>query len=296
MDRVRELGHRPHGWWRSQSKTTREILAALLGVALLSIVLEQVFLSHSLNGLCLNLATELTGSVTTFILIDQIVGGTEEKRRLKTNLIAQMGSTVNEAAIRAVEELERRGWLTDGSMHGAHLESANLQGAHLYDANLQGTYLYSANLQGAFLNSANLQGAHLYDANLQGAQLVRANLQGADLYCANLQKADLSCANLQEVCLYDANLQGARLRLADLSMASLPEANLQGADLFEANLQEAHLEEVQYDENTVLPDRTRCTPDTDIRRFTDPDYSGPGGFWRSDDRLSPAFRGRPARE
>jgi uncharacterized protein YjbI with pentapeptide repeats len=262
MDRVRALGHRPRGWWLSQNKTTRAIVAGLLGGAVVSIVLEQVFLSHSLNGLCLNLATELIGAVATFILINQIVGGGEEKERL----IAQLGSVVNEEAIRAVEELRRHGWLRDGSLQGAPLEDANLQGAGLYHANLQGAHLWRANLQGVHLNWANLQEAELNFANLQGVHLGAANLQGARLTSANLQRARLW------------------------------KANLQGAELAEANLQGASLVDNKVDENTVLPDGTHWTHDTDMDRFTDPGYSGPGGFWRSDYPTSPAYRGKPVEE
>jgi hypothetical protein len=80
-----------------------------------------------------------------------------------------------------------------------------------------------------------------------------------------------------------SNLQGADLTLT----------NLQGADLRRTNLQGADLEVAQFDENTILPDMTKWTPDTDMKRFTDPKHPQ---FWRSDDPKSPAYGGKPSSE
>jgi hypothetical protein len=68
----------------------------------------------------------------------------------------------------------------------------------------------------------------------------------------------------------------------------LPYANLQGANLSYANLQGAVLEDAELNETTILPDGTQWTPDTDLKRFTDPKHPN---FWRSDEPDSPAYRG-----
>jgi len=63
-----------------------------------------------------------------------------EKKELEANkadLIAQMGSSVKDVAIAAVEELRRHGWLCDGSLQGAILSGANLEGAYLVMANTE---------------------------------------------------------------------------------------------------------------------------------------------------------------
>ena len=67
--------------------------------------------------------------------------------------------------------------------------------------------------------------------------------------------------------LRDGSLQGAHLSEAILQEANLWGANLRGANLFEA----------KFDENTMLPDFTWWSPDTDLTRFTDPKHPD---FWR----------------
>jgi hypothetical protein len=115
-----------------------------------------------------------------------------------------------------------------------------------------------------------LQGAYLVHANLYEAFLLEADLQAANLHVANLQKAYLRRANLQ-----GANLEGAKL---------------QGANLYKANLRDATLQSALFDETTVLPDANyvgrdegsnpifdkHWTPETDMRRYTDPQHPD---FW-----------------
>ena len=251
------------------------ILLILIVVALVSSLGALLWGNQEWDGLALNLGSEMAGAVVTYALLELFIGGRErreaereaEKKELeakKADLIAQMGSQVQGVAIAAVEELRRHGWLYDGSLQGAQLAGANLPKADLIAANLQEADVHGADLQGTLLFAANLQGADLIAANLQEADLVRANLQGAHLFMANLQRANLSDADLRETLLGRADLQGAGLDGTDLQRATLIRANLQGATL---------------NENTILPDGTKWTPDTDMARFTDPDHPD---FWRPD--------------
>ena len=226
----------------------KRVLLVLIVMALVS-SLWAVWHTGDWEGLALNFGTEMVGAVVTYILLELVIGGMEEREAKrgereakKVNLIAQLGSRAQDVAIAASEELARLGWLYDGSLQGAPLAMANLQRANLDEANLQGASLSGARLQGAYLARANLQGAVLLGANLQGASLSGARLQGAYLNWVNLQGA------------------------------YLVEANLQGAFLLQANLQGA-----EFDEDTIVPDGTKWTPGTDMARFTHPDHPD---FWR----------------
>jgi len=95
---------RPRAWWRSLDDTTRKILY-VLAIAALITALPAAALSGDWSGLFLNLGTELAGGAVTFVLLDQVLGTSRRKREL----IAQMGSSVNDEAIRAVEDLRRHG-------------------------------------------------------------------------------------------------------------------------------------------------------------------------------------------
>jgi hypothetical protein len=189
------------------------------------------------EGLFLNLGTEMLGAVATYVLLELFIGGRERREAKKAALIAQLGSSVKDVAVAAAEELQRHGWLYDGSLKWADLERANLQGAYLSDACLRRAWLPLA--------------------NLQGADLSKANLKGADLSNADLQKAKLNKAGLVAANLFSANLQGATLKDAALQYARLEAANLQGAT---------------FSVYTTLPDGTEWTLDTDMARFTDPDH------------------------
>lgn len=202
-----------------------------------------------------NVSTELTSIAITILIIDALNrrrDRQQQERDDRAQLQRELGSSVNEVAKHAAEELRARGWLTDGSLQEADLRVANLEGAKLWKADLQGV---------------NLQWAKLKYANLNGAVLVGANLTQANLQAAKLGGADLRGANLFEAKLYRVNFGGAYLRDADLTGARLEGARLEGADLRGAALAGAHCDPL-----TTLPDGTKWTPETDVRRFTDPQH------------------------
>jgi hypothetical protein len=216
---------------------------------------------NDLGGFLQDLVPEAIGITFTVLFIDALYRRREEERQqleLKEQLIRDAGTTANVAAKRAVDEIRKRGWLEseDGLLKRQDLAGANLQEAFLERANLQGTFLERANLQGALLQKANLEATNLWAANLQGANLWAADLHGAILGGANLCGADLSQANLQGAFLYHANLQGVRLE--------------------GANLQGMSYDDAQFSDQTMLPDGSPWTPQTDLRRFTDTNHPD---FW-----------------
>lgn len=200
-------------------------------------------------------ATNLYTEILSIAITVFIINGLAERREVRRRLMGEAGSQSNEAAKRAITDLRQRGWLSgeDGLLQRTDLRRANLQDARLENANLQRVNLLEANLRDAYLWFANLQGAHLQNADLQDARLTGADLQRAFLHGANLK----------------------------------------GANLWEANLQDASLSYVGFDENTILPDSSKWSPDTNMKRFTDPKHPD---FWRSDEPDSPAYRGGTAPE
>jgi hypothetical protein len=200
----------------------------------------------NLPELVRDLLPEAAGIFVTITIIDQLNRRRDSRnaiKQLQEQLVRDASSTINDVAKNAVHQLRKRGWLLgdNGLLIGADLRWAKLQGANLRWAKLQGANLWGAKLQAADLSNANLQGAELGEANLQGAKFIRANLQRANLSEANLQGIDLTVAKLQEVNLSQANLQGAALQFT------------------------------RFDENTLLPDISHWTPETDMTQFTQPD-------------------------
>jgi hypothetical protein len=214
---------------------------------------ERFTLSTLVEDLYSNVSSELIGIAVTILIIDRIYRRYDERneeKRARVDLTRQLGSTVNEVAKRAAEELRAKGWLTDGSLQEIDLRAANLEDARLWKADLQG---------------ANMQWARLKKANLNDSILVGANLTQANLQTAWLRGADLRGANLFEAKLYRAVLKGAYLENADLSGAHLEGARLEGA-----NLRNTVFANACWDELTVLPDGEHWSAECDLKRFTDP--------------------------
>lgn len=273
---VRKWIPNPRRWWKSLDHTSRQILMVLFGVA--AALSMPALLSGDWTGLLLNLGTEFAGGAVTFILLDEILGGSRRKAELKAQLIREMGSPDNGIALRAVNELRAHGWLMDGSLRETKLENCNLKGAEMWAARLDGALLSKANLENAGLAGATLAKAGLFDANLKGAFLDRTNLQGAFLSGANLQDAILGGTKLQGADLEDANLQDVVLVIEMVYWDNVQRKSETRETL-----------EAEFDETTILPDGTNWISDTNMERFTDPKHPD---FWRSDNPINPAYHGK----
>ncbi len=234
------------------------------------------------------LGITLLGVSVGVIVLDWLIGqrlqaqavtpARQQQMDRKTQLIRQMGSQDNQAALQAVDELRKHGWLTDGSLRHADLRSARLQGADLQNANLMDVNLWNADLSEANLLRVNLQSANLHSANLYKSVLFGANLRAANLHETNLCSAGLWSANLDHATLWNADMEAATLR----------QANLQGANLYGANMRGVVLFRVHYTPSTTLPNGKAWTPDTHMSQFTYPEHSE---FWRSNHPDSPAYDG-----
>lgn len=232
-------------------------LIAGLGVAIIGYPLahpDQPFdLRQFFSEIYTNLSSELIGIAITVLVIDAIYRKYEsrnQEQREREQLIRQFGSSVNEVAKRASEELRAHGWLSDGSLQEMDFRVANLEDARLWRSDLQGANLQWAKLKRANLNDSVLAGANLTQANLQAARLRGADLRGANLFEAKLYRINGLNALLQNANLTGAHLEGARLENADLRSATFTDAH--------------------FDELTVMPDGARWSPSCNLERFTDP--------------------------
>lgn len=210
---------------------------------------------HALvKDLYANAATSLLSISVTVLLIDRLYGQRDAERR-KLGLIREMGSSDHATAVRAANEMQAEGWLTDGSLAGVDLALANLESAVLKAAVLPAANLTSASLVSANLQQANLAGATLDDciasgANLKASHLTSASLRSVNLVAASLDEADMSgridslSGRYGQATLRNANLCDARLEECDLFECDLTGANLAGSVLLGANLAKAILDDV----------------------------------------------------
>ena len=170
--------------------------------------------------------------------------------------------------------------LTEAKLAGANLEEAHLwhaevSPADLTHANLRSASLWSINLlgstlDGAVLDLADIRRARLAKASLRGASLRGAFLQGAHLVFAQCERANLSGSSMEHADMRGCNLERANLRAANLTEANLSTANLAGADLNGAYLGDAQLNGANFSPETILPDGSHWTPQSDVNSFTDP--------------------------
>lgn len=104
------------------------------------------------------------------------------------------------------------------------------------------------------------------DGLLKGADLEGANLYGTNLRDANFEGASLRGSTLDMASLFRANLVGADLRWTNTERTTFAYANLVGANLISSVLDGA---DFNY---ATLPDGTQWSPDTDMRKFTNPNH------------------------
>jgi len=200
----------------------------------------QILVKRLINRLKITDATEISG---------------------KTRLIEQLRSRDQVLAAQAFDLIRVRGWLRDGSLCGAELESLYLPGAQLHEADLS-----RANLQRARLLHCNLSWAHLEGTDFRGA-----NLTGSDLQNAYLVHANLLGAYLMEV----------DLRFANLSDATLKGARMGGTSLFGAVVDYKQLAQTVSLHNSIMPDgcrydgRFNLPEDIRTAKFLDMDTSDP---------------------
>ncbi|MCE2471910.1 MAG: pentapeptide repeat-containing protein [Anaerolineae bacterium] len=285
---------------------------ACLGLAVLIIAffVGLILFRRHHDDFGLNLFTELLGIAVTVAGIDALRAYRTRERsieELKIDLVIDTRSRSNHNAVRAVEQLRKRGWLTgdSGLLKGEKLLWANLKGANLYGANLNNSDLMYAKLSKADLRHADMNGAQLFNAKmnksylmhakLDGANLNKAHLRGAFLHHASLQNdtelieakmenAELYDAKLNNASLFRAELPGAKLRNTILHRADMSSANLIAADMYGADMEgakvtglrlypEHHFRNMLADDST-LPDGSPYTDDLteeDFDRFTNRD-------------------------
>lgn len=202
------------------------------------------------------------------------------------------------------------GWLEDGSLNDNIFAKLNLKYADLSHAQIRNSQAYSADFSNARFMFAKLIELDFTLSNFNNAYLGFADLSGSVFNLSIFDKADLTDANLE-----DANFGYAKLKGANLEGANLSNANLRGTDLTGAYLINAKLPDTSVanpnldilnlmsefnsnspiqiyftggmDADTILPDGSRWTPETDMTRFTDPNHPN---FWRSDNPNSPIYR------
>lgn len=195
---------------------------------------------------------------------------------LKQESIKQLGSTKYQQAADAVNKLREYGWLFDGSLRGASLKGANLYEVYFYNADFAEADFTEACLQGSDWLEANTEHTIFKDAELLYARMDNIYASGAVFDKANIAKAFLT-GDLHSASFRESNLQGTiiagnwqrtSLERANLRDATLISLDLRGVNLTEAVLQNASLENVVFDEQTILPDGTHWSSATDMSRFT----------------------------
>lgn len=234
-DRVRVIDGRVRETLPSHN-LIREILVGLTIVMLAGAL--GLFISSDRASYLTNLWTEGVSIAVTIFILDRLARNREEKRTaetLRSQLLNMIGSSVHQDCLRAVEQLDRLGWLRDGTMRDQSLDFAQLQNAQLTGANFERSTFVNSDLKNAKLQEVNFQNCLMKGANLENADLTGANLKGATLIGGQLRNAKLNLANLEG-----------------------------------ANLREADLTEAIFNPNTILPDGSPWASDTDMSRFTAP--------------------------
>ncbi|GAB4526109.1 MAG: hypothetical protein OHK0046_42630 [Anaerolineae bacterium] len=198
------------------------------------------------------ISTEMVGAIVTGGLFILLVQGAETREAV-LELVARLSSNNPTVASAALEEARGKGWLEDGTLNGADLEDANLSGQDLQWGQFTRARLDRADLSSAELWRTVFHQADFWEANLQDVQATEANFSLAQFQYTDLRGADLSHAELRGAYFQSADLRGTDLGLANIEFAYI-------------DTQEVGFVTV-FDDNTILPDGTKWTPETDWARF-----------------------------
>lgn len=242
----------------------------------------QFDLTLFLNDFYANTSTELGSIAITVIIIDKLARRRDrlEKQEEEFNKTVQkLKSSVNSLALEAMEELWTKGWLTDGSLHGQDLSRADLRGADFGHADLTRVRFSDQRYgEAKFDETTRLPDNTFWKADTDMSKFTDPKhpyyWRGYTLWKTYKQNEDYRNSNL-----YGANLKHSTLYRVNFSGADMRYSNMQKANLSEANLMNAKLSNALFDENTILPDGKKWTPETDIQRYTDPEHPD---FWQPD--------------
>jgi hypothetical protein len=160
--------------------------------------------------------------------------------KTREELVRMLRNPSQEVALCALEVLNARGHLMDGSLERAYLRYIDIAGADLRDAQLRRADLTKAQLSGAILADANLQEACLSGADLSGASMCGADLRGARLTKVKL----LGVWDLSEYHLAKAS----RLRGAKMPDGSVYDGRFN----LEGDLKDARILHVQIDDPQAM--------------------------------------------
>lgn len=125
------------------------------------------------NAFYANISTELISISITVLVIERLIRKREENE-LKRQLVRELRSTDSAITMRALDELNARGWSIEGVIRRAHLLRANFKGAYLKNVDLSYAWMREANFENSFMQGIKLKGAVLVGANFLGAKALTA--------------------------------------------------------------------------------------------------------------------------
>lgn len=212
----------------------------------------------------------------------------KEQNESRERLLHLVRTGENVQAKNAIYELERRGWLHDGSLKGVSFAQAQLSGVMLQQAVLIGADFSEADLSESYIVRSNLESANLRYANFSGAIIDQTNLRAANLTGVNLrlcwiENKDSGVESLEGAVLDGADLtdgvimgnwRGASFINSNLYRVRFTMIDLRGANFTNANLLETVSDWVKWGLKTIMPNGEPFNGKTNrAQRYQEPNSS-----------------------
>ncbi|MEM9955178.1 MAG: pentapeptide repeat-containing protein [Chloroflexota bacterium] len=232
------------------------------------------------DGYGTNVYTEALGVLATILVLNQF-NQRRDKHTLKQLLLMQVRSPEHYAATTALEWLRTENWLERDTFKHTRLERINWNNMYIGDLSFESTHIRQCSFGGTQTYS-NFERAKIYDTTLDDADLSLSNFRDATIWnctfvASRIIEGDFSNAELQRCQFWGADLIKANLAGAifyDCIIAGT--TSLEGANLMGCSLEKSLMENLRLSSETILPDGTSWTPDTDLAKFTDrnhPDFA-----------------------
>lgn len=294
--------------WKSKPDFFPKIILGLLLFfsiafnAMSLILTPRTLISNWFASFFQGLGIDFFGTLITYLLLENIIGGWKEKlqeEKLKMAQLEELEKKRLEQQIIACQELRHSSTSAESQttidkmislelLQGINISETSLNNLHLLNANLTKSKMEKTTFINSMLENCTFDFAYLLKVNFTSATLKNLNIKSAVLIDTNftscimpkskfidciIQNGIFANTKINEG-IFDgtdisyADFSNANLEGASFVKANLKGSNLRGTRLYGSNFRGSNLNEVLLDKYTTLPDGKQWTSDVDLTLYS----------------------------
>ncbi|MEO1286856.1 MAG: pentapeptide repeat-containing protein [Chloroflexota bacterium] len=160
-----------------------------------------------------------------------------------------------------------------------HIRHCKLENSTFTRSNFSHSDIFNCTFVGCILSLSHINKTSVFKSNFSNIMAMGGNFSHSEFHQCQFDAMTGITINFSHCRLLATSFKHAELVSSDLSYSdcsgslfsttNLSGSNLTASILRGCDLESTKLDNVVYSENSVLPDGTRWTPDTDLAKFTD---------------------------